>query len=205
MNAKLSAQLAVLPGATTATDVDLVFAAQSGDHTAFGELWKRHSKRMLTMIMRITRNYEDAEDALQDSFLRIWLHLTEFRGKSKFSSWMTSIAINSALMSLRKRRSRPAFPSDYSSSDLPSDYREPESPAPNAEIELIRREQSQNLGRAIAGLRSPLRGVVEIHLAQDAGVVQVASAAGISLSAAKSRLMRAKNELRRSLNRRGQL
>jgi RNA polymerase sigma factor (sigma-70 family) len=204
MNLKLNTRAAV-PVAITETDVDLVCAAQSGDETAFTELWTRYSRRMFLMIMRITRNHEDAEDALQDSFLRAYLHLTEFRGKSKFSSWMTSIAINSALMSLRRRRSRPSFSIDSSASELPGDYREPESSSPSAVDECIRREQMRNLGGAVAGLRGSLRGVMDMYLQQDGGIDRVAATAGISLSAAKSRLMRAKNELRRSMDRRGQL
>ncbi len=193
------------PVAPSNPDVDLVGQAQSGDHSAFTELWRRYSARMFNTILRITQNHEDAEDALQDSFLRAYMHLAEFRGQSKFSSWLTSIAINSALMCLRKRRSRPAVSIDSTDSDLPRDYREPESSALSAEQECIRREQMRNLGGAIARLRTPLRGILDVHLTQGDGVDQAAAAVGISLSAAKSRLMRAKNELRRAMTVRGQL
>jgi RNA polymerase sigma factor (sigma-70 family) len=191
--------------ADTASDVDLVFAAQSGDPMAFGELWKRYSRKMFATIVKITRNYEDAEDALQESFLKAYMHLRDFRGKSKFSSWMTSIAINSALMSLRKRRSRPTFSIDDSDSDHSAGYREPASGEQSAEELYIRQEQGRNIGDAITRLHPPLRGVVEIHLAQGTGVDETAATAGISLSAAKSRLMRAKNEIRRSMRMRCQL
>jgi RNA polymerase sigma-70 factor, ECF subfamily len=204
MNAKLNPQTTPA-AATPAADDDLVFAAKSGDPMAFTELWRRYSKRMLSTIMRITHNYEDAEDALQDSFLRVYLHLTDFRGQSKFSSWMTSIAINSALMSLRRRRSRQFFSIDSHATELPSDYREPESPLPSAEDQCIRRQQMHHLGTAIARLPGSLRGVMEIRLSQASGIDQVATTAGLSLSATKSRLMRGKNELRRTMNRRGQL
>lgn len=190
---------------SSATDVDLVSAAQGGDHLAFTELWGRYSRKMFNMIMRITRNREDAEDALQESFLRAYTHLTDFHGKSKFSSWMTSIAINSALMNLRKRRSRPMVSIDADDPDLPQDYREPVSSAPNAENDCIRGEQLRNVTAAIVRLRPPLRGILEIHLVQAGKVEELADTAGISVSAAKSRLMRAKNEIRHSMKRRGQL
>jgi RNA polymerase sigma-70 factor (ECF subfamily) len=205
MKMKLTTHLFEAARANTDTDVDLVCAAQSGDHVAFAELWRRYSKKMFNMIMRITRNHEDAEDALQDSFLRAYTHLTDFHGKSKFSSWMTSIAINSALMSLRKRRSRPTFSMDGDDFDLPMDYREPTAAGMSAEQECIRREQMRNVGAAITRLRRPLRGVLEIHLVQAGKVEELADTAGISVSATKSRLMRAKNEIRDSMKRRGQL
>jgi RNA polymerase sigma-70 factor (ECF subfamily) len=191
--------------ADAASDVDLVFAAQSGDPMAFSELWKRYSRNLFATILKITRNHEDAEDALQESFLKAYLHMRDFRGKSKFSSWMTSIAINSALMSLRKRRSRPTFSIDSCDSDHSVDFREPASGEPSAEELCIGREQRRNIGAAVAKLRPPLRGVVEIHLAQGSGVERTADTAGISISAAKSRLMRAKNEIRRSMGMRCQL
>jgi RNA polymerase sigma-70 factor (ECF subfamily) len=205
MKIQLTTNLLETAHSDTAADVDLVSAAQSGDHVAFAELWRRYSKKMFNMIMRITRNHEDAEDALQDSFMRAYTHLTDFHGKSKFSSWMTSIAINSALMSLRKRRSRPTLSMDGDDSDLPLDYREPVAAGMTAEDECIRREQLRNVTAAITRLRRPLRGVLEIHLVQAGKVEELADTAGISISAAKSRLMRAKNEIRNSMSRRGQL
>jgi len=205
MNLDLNTRAANARTASETADVDLVAAAQTGDHAAFAELWRRYSRRLLTTTLRITQNHEDAEDALQDSFLRAYMHLADFRGQSKFSSWMTSIAINSALMNLRRRRSRPTVSIDDDQSDLPQDYREPVSTALNAEESCIRREQLRNLSSAVMKLRRPLRSMIEIHLVQAGKVEQSASTAGISISAAKSRLMRAKNELRETMHRRGQL
>jgi RNA polymerase sigma-70 factor (ECF subfamily) len=82
----------------------LVLAAQSGDTAAFVELRRRHATKLLRTTYRVTRNWEDAEDALQDSFLKAYLHLNKFENRSTFASWLTRIAINSALMILRKKR-----------------------------------------------------------------------------------------------------
>ena len=82
----------------------LVLAAKSGDTAAFVELRRRHATKLLRTIYRVTRNWEDAEDALQDSFLKAYLHLNKFENRSTFASWLTRIAINSALMILRKKR-----------------------------------------------------------------------------------------------------
>src|ERR1700733_15149688 len=76
----------------------------SGHYAAFEAIWRSHAKRILRIAERITRNREDAEDAVQDSFLRAYVHLHDFDGRSSLSTWLTRIAINSALMILRKRR-----------------------------------------------------------------------------------------------------
>jgi RNA polymerase sigma-70 factor (ECF subfamily) len=205
VNTGLKFSIAEARSADTASDVDLICAAQSGDPMAFSELWRRYSRKMFATIVKITRNYEDAEDALQESFLKAYMHLRDFRGNARFSSWMTSIAINSALMSLRKRKTRPTLSIDSCDPDHSVDYREPASGEPGAEELCIRQQQVRNVRDAVTRLHAPLRGVIEIHVAQGAGVDETAAMAGISLSAAKSRLMRAKNEIRRSMRMRCQL
>src|SRR6202046_5434188 len=88
------------------SDDDLITAAQRGDHQAFEELCGRHSSITKTKIFSIVRNHEDAEDALQDTLLRAYTHLSSFRRSCRFSTWLTAIGVNSALMILRKRRAR---------------------------------------------------------------------------------------------------
>ena len=87
----------------TSNDETLVAAAKTGEHQAFSELWNRHSKKTFSTMYRITRNRQDAEDALQDAFLKAYVHLKNFDGRSSFSTWLTRIAINSALMILRRK------------------------------------------------------------------------------------------------------
>ena len=84
----------------------LIEAAQAGEEWAFVELCTRNSKRVFNTIYGVTKNREDAEDALQDSMMRAFLHLKQFDGRSSFATWFTRIGINSALMILRKRRIR---------------------------------------------------------------------------------------------------
>src|SRR3984957_8232176 len=88
------------------SDDDLVTAAQRGDQKAFVELCGRYSTLTKKKIFMIVRNHEDAEDALQDTLLRAYTHLSTFRRSCKFSTWLTTIAVNSALMILPKRRVR---------------------------------------------------------------------------------------------------
>jgi RNA polymerase sigma-70 factor (ECF subfamily) len=93
--------------AAAATDEILVAAAKLGDRPAFAELWARHSKRSLQIAYRITKNREDAEDVLQEAWTKAYVHLKSFDGKARFSTWLTRIAINTALMTLRRKRVRP--------------------------------------------------------------------------------------------------
>ena len=87
-----------------ASDEALVISAKAGMHLAYAELCRRHSTSIFRTIHRITRSEEDAEDGLQESLLKAFIHLNRFDGRSKFSTWLTRIAINSALMIVRKKR-----------------------------------------------------------------------------------------------------
>lgn len=85
----------------------LVAEAKSGDHCAFIELWTRHSNAPLKTAYRIVGNPDDAEDVLQDAWMKAYVHLNSFDGRAKFSTWLTRIAINSALMTIRIGEERP--------------------------------------------------------------------------------------------------
>src|SRR5260370_5193667 len=87
------------------SDETLVAAAKNGHSGAFDDLCKRHAEKMFRISYRITRNREDAEDAVQECFLNAFLHLQDFDGRSRFSTWLTRIAMNAALMKLRRNPS----------------------------------------------------------------------------------------------------
>src|SRR5580692_3141829 len=89
---------------TEMSDEMLAARAKSGDMDAFVELSQRHANRVFQTTYRVTRNRQDAEDALQEAFLNAFTHMKNFEGRSSFSTWLTRIAINSALMILRKKR-----------------------------------------------------------------------------------------------------
>src|SRR5271163_3930357 len=100
----INSEPALARGLNDLSDELLVSAAQAGDAFAFVELMDRHANKLLLRIYRIIRNWQDAEDILQESLMKAFVHLAAFEGRSSFSSWITRIAINSALMLLRKRR-----------------------------------------------------------------------------------------------------
>ncbi len=177
----------------------LVTAAREGDHSAFSELWNRHSKRAFHTMYRITRNQQDAEDALQDAFLKAFVHLKNFDGRSTFSTWLTRIAINTALMILRKKRAHPETSMEWTADgDNWQQWEMPDERA-NTEQHYAKKEAERHLERAIHSLQPSLRSIIEIQQSHCISLKEIAEVAGISVSATKSRLSRAKTVLRRSL------
>src|SRR6266567_1362946 len=86
-------------------DLALVHACQSGDAAAFEELVKRYDTKLFRIAQHITHNREDAQDAVQEAFLKVFRKLTQFQENSQFSTWLTRITVNESLMKLRKQRS----------------------------------------------------------------------------------------------------
>jgi len=176
----------------------LVAEAKSGDRTAFSELWRRHSRAAFIKVYRITKNRADAEDVIQDTWMKAFVHLKSFDGRANFLTWLTRIAINSALMLLRRRRSRPETSIEPTDGDTWQVW-EFADPTEDVEKHYLRRERGERLRRAICYLRPHLRTVIEIQQASDGRVKEIANSAGISISAAKSRLLRARSKLRTEL------
>jgi RNA polymerase sigma-70 factor, ECF subfamily len=182
------------------SDAALVSTAKSGDTSAFVELSKRHSNRIWQTAYRITKNRQDAEDVLQDSLLRAYCHLKDFQEKSSFSTWLTRIAINSALMILRKKHG--CFEISLDGTDSSSDHYErwePKSLTEDPESGYVRREREELLRDAILGLPPVFREVIELRQARDYSTREIAQALGISVPAVKSRLTRARLTLRAAL------
>lgn len=176
----------------------LLAAAKCGDRAAFDELFQPLAKRTLQIVYRITRNREDAQDALQDSFLRALRHMEAFESRSSFSSWFTSIAINSALMILRKRRNSSEIPADGSgNSDAIDRHSEAADRAPNPEKHCLQNERERILRRAINALRPSIRVVVEIQQLQEHSMRETARMMGVTVASAKARLFHAKAALRK--------
>jgi RNA polymerase sigma-70 factor (ECF subfamily) len=178
----------------------LVSAAKAGDAVAFVELSKRHSNLVMRQAYRIVKNQQDAEDVLQESLIRAFLHLKEFEERCSFSSWLTRIAINFALMSLRKKRGHIEISMEGLSEDHGIQRRfEPQDPAENPESHYSRREREELVEGAIRQLPLTFRQIIQMKLIDGRSGEEVSRTLGISVSAAKSRLTRAKTALRLSL------
>jgi RNA polymerase sigma factor (sigma-70 family) len=182
-----------------AADEALVAASKLGDHSSFVELWTRHSNRAFKMVYRITGNRDDAEDAIQDAWMKAYMHLNTFDGRAKFSTWLTRIAINSALMTLRRKRAHPETSMDWSADGETWQQWEMTDKRANIEEHYVRKETERHLRRAIHRLRPALRAIIEIQQAHEGSVKEISEVAGISVAAAKSRLLRARTVLRRSM------
>jgi RNA polymerase sigma-70 factor, ECF subfamily len=179
------------------SDAVLVSTAKSGDADAFIELSKRHSRRVFQEAYRILRNWEDAEDALQETLLKAFCHLKDFQERSSFSTWLTRITINCALMALRKKRG--CFEISLDGTDDPgSIYERWEivSPMESPESSVVRREREALLKEAILMLPPLCRQAVELWQGRECSAREIAEALGISVPAVKSRLSRARMTLR---------
>jgi RNA polymerase sigma factor (sigma-70 family) len=183
------------------SEENLVAAAKSGQRAAFGELCERNAKKIFRVARRITRNREDAEDAVQNSFLNAFVHLTDFDRRSRFSTWLTRIAINSALAKLRKNRRVREVPMEEpnATAEFETHY-ETRDTAPNPEESYSQLERKEVVSAAIGGLQPGARRVVEFHQLQELSARETAQILGVSTTAVKSRMFHARAALREMLS-----
>lgn len=162
---------------------------------------RSHTKKIFQVIYRITKNREDAEDALQDALLQAFVHLDKFDGRSAFSTWLTRIAINSALMLLRKRRNSHAFSLDgMDDAEGTEAFLQIPDRAPDPQHQCLEQERENAVREAIQKLRPSLRRVVELQELEECSLKETAKIMSISVPAAKGRLFHAKRALRKSPN-----
>ena len=176
----------------------LVAAAKQGQAEAFGALCEPLARKLIQSAHRITRNREDAEDAFQDALLSAFIHINNFDGRSSFSTWLTRIAINSALMTLRKKRRSREIP--IGSGELGANGVRWDVPDPSANPEKLyaQREKERILREAIRELRPTIRQVVEIQQLQEISMKETAGMLGVSVTAAKARLFHGRRALRKA-------
>jgi RNA polymerase sigma-70 factor (ECF subfamily) len=181
----------------------LLTAAKSSDGRAFEELSYRHVGSIRKRVYSIVRNPEDTDDVVQDSLLNAYSHLHKFRESCSFSTWITRIAINTALMLLRKRKSRPEVSLDQSAeADQPWSTWELPDTSPNTERAYAMEEALEIMSRAVKRLPPEYRSVLEQYHAQERSLRETADRLGITIASAKSRLFRARRTLRSRLERR---
>ena len=180
----------------------LVAKARAGDAQAFTELVNQYHRKIYRLAKHITQNDEDAEDVLQETFLKAYEHLDTFQGSSKFYTWIVRIAVNEALMKLRKRKGDRTVPLDE-----PLDTgeemvtREIAVWEDNPEQRYSREEIQEILNRAVESLKPDFRTVFTLRDIEELSTEETAEALGISVPAVKSRLLRARLALREKLTR----
>jgi len=182
------------------SDGTLVAAAKRGDTQAFEELVLRHKQRVLAVAQRITNNREDAEDVAQESFHKAFLHLDAFQERSRFSTWLTRIAMNEAFMLLRRRRGvfegLPVNPDDGVNfgSEAFVDH------SPDPEESYLRRERAELLTEAINRLSPNIRRTILLRDIEERSAQETARILGTSISAVKARVFQGRRKLRRTVN-----
>ena len=182
----------------------LVEAAKLGQSKAFVTLCEQCSRRLFRAAHRITRSREDAEDAVQDALLRAFVHLRDFDGRSSFSTWLTRIAINSALMILRKKRAIPSVPFEESTkiSATPPALELPGSD-PSPEDFCIQGEGKRILSTAMNGLTPATRKAMQLRYLRELSLRETARVLGVSVTTVKSRVFHGRRKLRQMLDSNG--
>jgi len=179
----------------------LVRAAKAGDIKAFEELVRRYDRNIFRIAQHITQNREDAEDVVQDAFLKAYGNLVQFQEQSKFYTWLVRIAVNEALMKLRRRRPERTVSLDQEvRTEEDSMPREVADWSPNPEQQYSQAELRDILGKTIQGLPSGFRTVFILRDVEGLSTEETADALGLSIPAVKSRLLRARLQLRDRLN-----
>src|ERR1700722_4884653 len=186
----------------SAGDEELVAAAKGGDELAFEKIVKRHRQRIFALALRYARSREDAEDIVQQTFQRAFIHLRGFEGRSSFSTWLTSIGINQSLMLLRRRRVLREVPIDDPSDDEgTTPALEMADTSPDPASSYLEQEEARVLVEAIGQLRPAIRKAVELTGLRELSMVEAARQLGISVVAMKSRMFHARRKLGEALKR----
>jgi RNA polymerase sigma-70 factor, ECF subfamily len=176
-------------------------AAKRGDSAAFETLCKQSANTVFHVARRMMRNTEDAEDVVQESFQQAFIHLNSFNGDSRFSTWLSRIAINAALMKLRKKHHLWDVSLDESAeTEEPSAQMEVEDQGPNPEQLYAQREQQQILSEAMKELTPGMRKAIELRELDERSTEETARIMGISVSAVKARVFHGRKKLRERLN-----
>jgi RNA polymerase sigma-70 factor, ECF subfamily len=181
-------------------EASLVAQARSGDTGAFNELTERYQRNIFRLAQNITQNREDAEDVLQETFLKAYEHLPDFHGDSKFYTWVVRIAVNEALMKLRKRKwDKTVWLDEPVQTGEDTVAREIAVWEDNPEQRYSKEELHEILDKAVNGLAPPYRTVFVLRDMEGLSTEETAEALELSVPAVKSRLLRARLQLRDKL------
>jgi RNA polymerase sigma-70 factor, ECF subfamily len=183
-----------------ADESQLIAAAKEGDEDAFRVLVNQYYNNIYNLVRKIARNHEDTEDAVQWALLKAYCNLNQFQGNSRIYTWLVRIAVNEALMRLRKNRANREIPlEDLAQSDPSLLSPETNHWSENPERHYAECEAHEIISRALDGLSPGLCSAFLLRNVDDLSMRETAEALGLSVSAVKSRLVRARSRLRRRL------
>lgn len=188
------------PGGLREEDV-LIEKAKKGDFEAYGKLVERYERKIYRLARNITQSDEDAEDVLQEAFLKAYEHLAGFQGQAKFYTWLVRIAVNESLMKLRKRKSDRSVSLDENIETDEEPIAREIAVWDNPEQQYSRAEIKKMLDEAISSLKPIFRTVFVLRDVEELSTEETAEALGLSIAAVKSRLLRARLQLREKLTR----
>lgn len=205
---ELTEQIEVAEPASSPSDLHanedemLVADAKMGKATAFAKLVERYEQRMFFVALRITRNREDAEDVVQQSFQKTFVHLKSFVGRSSFSTWLTRVAINEALMLIRKSRgSREVLIDDLKGNEDTAAALDVPDLTPDPEGIYSHREWGRILSSAMNELPHQTRRAIQLHELDERSTEETARIMGISVGAVKARVFHGRRKLRERMKR----
>jgi RNA polymerase sigma-70 factor (ECF subfamily) len=179
----------------------LLLAAKRGDSAAFEILCRQSANTVFHLARRIMRNTEDAEDVAQESFQQAFIHLDRFNGDSRFSTWLSRIAINAALMKLRKKHHQWDVSLDESAEPRESSSRlDLEDQGLNPEQLYAQKERQRILSEALNELTPGMRKAIELRELGERSTEETAQIMGISVTAVKARVFHGRRKLRERLN-----
>jgi len=188
--------------ATKTDDIALVAKVKAGDVVAFDQLVSKYERKVFRIAKNITNSQEDAEDVLQETFLKAYSHLDGFQGNSKFYTWLVRIAVNESLMKLRKRKSdRTVSLDDGIDTGEEVIVREVAVWEDNPEQRYSQEEIRAILQEAVESLRPAFRTVFVLRDIEELSTEETANALDLSIPAVKSRLLRARLQMREKLTR----
>lgn len=183
-------------------DVRLVKAARKGNQDAFASLIRKHRQPAFLLALKAIRNPEDAQEVVQESLLKAYLHLDQFQGDARFSTWLGRITLNEALMRIRRRPACEEIPLEEF--DASSVSQSPSFKMPGAEMDPERAFRHEEFYRVVRGavekLAPSYRQVVFLRHLQECSTRETAEILGLTVTAVKTRLRRARVELHRKLH-----
>jgi RNA polymerase sigma-70 factor, ECF subfamily len=180
-------------------DFAVLVAAKRGDSAAFAVLCEQSASTIFHLALRIMRNHQDAEDVVQESYQQAFIHLQSFNGDSRFSTWLSRIAINAALMKLRKKHHLLDVSLDEPTADQPSSALDPEDQGLNPEQLYAQNERQRILSAVIKTLTPATRKAIELRDLDERSTEETAQIMGISVGAVKARVFHGRKKLRERL------